>query len=451
MSGHIDRKLIQSVSRDMSGDIPLTFVAHGVQSNPEHIVKGDLFVPLKGEMFDGHQLIEAAVENGASASLWRLTEPVPETLDDAFPLFFVEDPERAVEEMAEQYLFDIDPSRVAVTGDYTRHLTRMILAGMLKKNYRVYLPEETLGEPLAFFTSILAMPDDTDVILFDVPARTDEIVRSASELILPQLAVLCCHRDQHEADIVGHAVHIEAGMKKTGTVFVDRNRWRNVNWQTDVVEYGEDSDSLFYPEQIREEEGRVLFSIKGIMFLDFSLPWLMKDHIMSVLAALGPAIHLGMGAESVAQGVSELTMEDFDLETCHSKDGTVVLVDHGRGLKSGLKYSLGMLKHMHHFNRRVLIVDEGFQSNPLKEKVIHEIFADELRDPITDLITIGEKAYWIRSALNNAGIKLRGGHYQNHHEAMPELTELLTESALVLYRGLNSVLMTEMIKEWNNE
>ncbi|AOM83277.1 UDP-N-acetylmuramoyl-tripeptide--D-alanyl-D-alanine ligase [Salisediminibacterium beveridgei] len=449
MSGQLDRKLIQSVSVSIQGHAPLTFVAKGIAYNPDLIEEGDLFVPLKGEMFDGHQLIEAAVENGAIGALWRKDEPVPGTLSDDFPLFIVKDPEQAVAEMAERYLFDIDPSRVAVTGDYTRHLTRIFLKNMLKTNYRVYLPEETLGDPFTYFSSILSMPDDTDIILFDVPARTDDIVKQASELIIPQLAVLCCHRDQHEEDILEHAGYIEEGMRPTGTIFVDGDRWMSRDWKTDSVIYGNDPEHLLQIESVAEANEEVQFTIKGVRFLDFHLPWLMKDHLQSVLAAFGPAVHLGMGAEVVAQAISELEMKDFDLEECHSKDGTVVLIDHGRSLKSGLKYSLGMLKHLHHFQRRVLVVDEGFQQNPLKEKLIHEVFADELRSPVTDIITIGEKAFWIRSALKHAGIHLEGGHYDTHHQAMDELTSLLKGDTLLLYRGLNSELLKQMIKEWN--
>lgn len=451
MSGNLDRKLIQSVTRKIQGHVPLTFVAKGVAYNPDLIEEGDLFVPLKGEMFDGHQLIEAAVENGAAGAFWQEGEPFPDTLSSEFPIFIVNDPEQAVADMAERYLFEIDPSRVAITGDYTRHLTRIVLKNMLKNNYRVYTPDETLGDPFPYFASILSMPDDTDIILFDVPARTDEIVRQASELIIPQVAVLCCHRDQHEEDILTHAIHIEKGMRATGTLFVDGDRWGKMDWRTDAAEYGNDPQHLFHFESVTENEENVQFNIKGVMFLDFKLPWLMKDHLHSVLAAFGPAVHLGMGAEVVAQSVSELKMKDFDLEECHSKDGTVVLIDHGRSLKSGLKYSLGMLKHLHHFQRRVLIVDEGFQQNPLKEKMIHEVFADELRPPVTDIITIGEKAFWIRSALNHAGIYLNGGHYDTHHQAMGELTALLKGDTLVLYRGINSELLKQMMKEWNEQ
>lgn len=449
MSGQLDRKLIQSVSISIQGHAPLTFVATGIAYNPDLIEEGQLFVPLKGEMFDGHQLIEAAVENGAAGALWQKDEPVPDTLSGDFPLFIVNDPEQAVAEMAERYLFDIDPSRVAVTGDYTRHLTRIFLKNMLKTNYRVYLPEETLGDPFPYFASILSMPDDTDIILFDVPARTDEIVKQASELIIPQLAVMCCHRDQHEEDILEHTTCIEEGMRPTGTIFVDGDRWKSMDWKTDTVVYGSDQEHLLQIESVTESDAEVQFSIKGVRFLDFKLPWLMKDHLPSVLAAFGPAVHLGMGAEVVAQAVSELKMKDFDLEECHSKNGAVVLIDHGRSLKSGLKYSLGMLKHLHHFQRRVLIVDEGFQQNPLKEKMIHEVFADELRPPVTDFITIGEKAFWIRSALKHAGIHLDGSHYDTHHQAINELASLLKGDTLVLYRGMNSELLKQMINELN--
>ena len=59
--------------------------------------KGNLYVPIRGERFDGHAFVDKAVENGAVATLWMkdVANP-PENL----PVIFVEDTLSALQMLA---------------------------------------------------------------------------------------------------------------------------------------------------------------------------------------------------------------------------------------------------------------------------------------------------------------------------------------------------------------
>ena len=127
MGAHIEKQLIQSVTDEIQGNIPLTFIATGVKSDPNKIQPGEIYVPVVSDYYDGHLFIETALENGASASFWNTDVPQPETISPDFPIFVVTNTEDAVRKMAEEYLFDLDPLTCAVTGDYTRYVTKLML------------------------------------------------------------------------------------------------------------------------------------------------------------------------------------------------------------------------------------------------------------------------------------------------------------------------------------
>ncbi|HHY90484.1 MAG TPA: UDP-N-acetylmuramoyl-tripeptide--D-alanyl-D-alanine ligase, partial [Clostridiales bacterium] len=46
----------------------------GVSTDSRNITAGELFVPLKGNRFDGHDYIENAIRTGAAASLLKQSE-----------------------------------------------------------------------------------------------------------------------------------------------------------------------------------------------------------------------------------------------------------------------------------------------------------------------------------------------------------------------------------------
>ena len=69
----------------------------GVSIDTRKIEKGNLYVPIRGERFDGHAFVDKAVENGAVATLWMkdVANP-PENL----PVIFVEDTLSALQMLA---------------------------------------------------------------------------------------------------------------------------------------------------------------------------------------------------------------------------------------------------------------------------------------------------------------------------------------------------------------
>lgn len=72
----------------------------GVSMNTKTIETGNLFIPLKGERRDGHEFVEQAIEQGASASLWQKDVPNPPT---HLPIIIVEDTLLALQELARSY------------------------------------------------------------------------------------------------------------------------------------------------------------------------------------------------------------------------------------------------------------------------------------------------------------------------------------------------------------
>lgn len=56
----------------------------GVSTDSRNINHGQLFIPLIGENFNGHDFITMAIGKGAAASLWNKNETMP---DIDFPLF----------------------------------------------------------------------------------------------------------------------------------------------------------------------------------------------------------------------------------------------------------------------------------------------------------------------------------------------------------------------------
>lgn len=97
-----------------------------ISTDSRNMVPGALFVPLRGERFDGHDYFRQAVKNGAAACL---SEQVVEGLP--VPVVRVDDTLRALGDIAAAHRMQLQGPLVAITGSAGKTTTKEMLAAIL--------------------------------------------------------------------------------------------------------------------------------------------------------------------------------------------------------------------------------------------------------------------------------------------------------------------------------
>jgi UDP-N-acetylmuramoyl-tripeptide--D-alanyl-D-alanine ligase len=108
-------------------DAPLA----GVSTDSRLIGRGDLFVALRGERFDGHAFLEAARAGGAAAAL---VDRAYASRGAAAPLpeLAVDDTRAALGELARHWRSRFSPTLIAITGSNGKTTTKEMLAAILR-------------------------------------------------------------------------------------------------------------------------------------------------------------------------------------------------------------------------------------------------------------------------------------------------------------------------------
>jgi len=101
---------------------------NGISTDSRNMTPGALFVPLRGERFDGHDYLSQAVKNGAAACL---SEEVIEGL--SVPVVRVANTLRALGDLAAAWRLQLRGPLVAVTGSAGKTTTKEMLATILEQ------------------------------------------------------------------------------------------------------------------------------------------------------------------------------------------------------------------------------------------------------------------------------------------------------------------------------
>ncbi len=106
-----------------------------VSSDSRAVRRGDLFVALKGERFDGHAFVAQAAAAGAAAALVENTGLRSEDrgLSEQLPLLIVDDTLKALGKLAQYWRRRFDIPLVALTGSNGKTTVKEMLAAILRE------------------------------------------------------------------------------------------------------------------------------------------------------------------------------------------------------------------------------------------------------------------------------------------------------------------------------
>ena len=154
----------------------------GANNDTRVLQPGQLFIVLQGAR-DGHDFIPAAMEKGAAAVLCS------RKVGD-YPAIYVEDPRKALGDIARMELQRIKARVVAVTGSVGKSTTKEMIAAVLSSTFRVSKTPANHNNDIGMPMAILSMPLDTEVAVLEMGMNHFREIAYLSDIAHPDVAVI---------------------------------------------------------------------------------------------------------------------------------------------------------------------------------------------------------------------------------------------------------------------
>ncbi|MCF7935711.1 MAG: UDP-N-acetylmuramoyl-tripeptide--D-alanyl-D-alanine ligase [Synergistales bacterium] len=154
--------------------------------------EGSCFVALPGEKRDGHEYIDDALEHGAAwVMLSKSRYKEYAYLESEVCLLSAEDTLEALIALAKRRLSALALKHViAVTGSVGKTTTRMMIARLLQRRYRVYQARGSFNTAIGCALTILEAPEDIDILVLEMGANRPGEIRELVTLFPPDIAFL---------------------------------------------------------------------------------------------------------------------------------------------------------------------------------------------------------------------------------------------------------------------
>jgi len=159
-----------------------------ISTDSRTLKRGELFVALRGENFDGHNFVESAAKAGAAGAIvdstWKGKVP------EHFARILAEDPLQAYQKLAANYRRSLSLKVVAITGSNGKTSTKDFAAAVLARGFRVTKTEGNFNNHVGLPRTILEATSQDEVAVWEIGMNHPGEVAALAKLAAPDVAIL---------------------------------------------------------------------------------------------------------------------------------------------------------------------------------------------------------------------------------------------------------------------
>jgi UDP-N-acetylmuramoyl-tripeptide--D-alanyl-D-alanine ligase len=377
-------------------------VYSGISTDTRTLNRGELFVALRGERFDGTEFVAAAVEAGAAGAI---VERRPGSVPAELELFVVDDALWALGQLAAARRKALDPTVVAITGTSGKTTTRALLTALLggaaygsPGNYN-----NLVGVPL----SILAAPERAKIWILELASNQPGEIERLGRIAEPDYAVITSASEGHLEGlgnlqgVLDEKLSLLSTVRPGGRALVADEPTELVlqarDRYPDVLTVGLGRDADERPDAWSATAEGVAWTWSGI---DFELPGFGAHMVRNALLAIVAARLLGVDPQLATQRLSIAEIPPMRGEVRRLGDLTL-LIDCYNANPASFRAAIESLAALAEGRRRAVLagtmLELGAQSN-----LLHERVADGLVDAGIELIAaVGEFATAFRRSTHS--------------------------------------------------
>lgn len=172
------------------GSTPVT----GITTDTRKIGKGNVFLALKGDRFDGHDYLRDAVRDGAAAVV---VSRVPKLGVLGVPVYEVRDTLVALGALASYWRQAWGKTIIAVAGSNGKTSTKDLLRAALSRTYSVHATTGNLNNRVGVPLTLLALQPEADVAVIELGTSLPGEVAILSDIARPDIALVTSIAEEH--------------------------------------------------------------------------------------------------------------------------------------------------------------------------------------------------------------------------------------------------------------
>lgn len=431
------------------------------------IKKGDTYIGIKGEKFDGSLFWKNALNNGAETVIINniKLDEIEEYKKQNKNIIQVEDTIKAIGEMA-SYKMKIQKEKynlkvVGVTGSVGKTSTKDIIANILSKKYKVLKTEGNNNNHIGLPLTILRLQDE-EIAVIEMGMNHLGEISYLTKIAKPDIAVITNIGTSHignlgsRENILKAKLEILEGMDKKKIVINNDNdllnKWYLENKNNiEIHTFGIKNESEFNAKNIKLKENSSEFICENKSEkINIEVPVGGEHFILNALCGLTVGKLLNLNNEEIKNGIKDFKLTAKRMEINHLKNNITIINDSYNASYESMKASISNLKNMNG-ERKIAVLGDMFELGDFSEKLHREVGTEIYKNKIDKLYLIGNYSKFIGEEAEKEGYKKENIFYfENKDELFNNLKNNLKSGDVILIKASNGMKLFEIAEKLKN-
>lgn len=421
------------------------------------IEKGDTYIAIKGEKFDGNIFFEEALEKGADTVI--LENKKIEKKYENKNIIIVDDTKKALQQIAtaKRNLYK-DLIVVGITGSVGKTSTKDMIYSVLSQKYKTLKTEGNFNNDIGLPLTILKLREH-EVAVIEMGMNHKGEISKLTKIAKPQLAVITNVGTAHignlgsRENILNAKLEILEGMEKPKIVINNDNdllhEWKNnLKENIEVHTFGIENKSDCMAENIKKSENNSEFICNiNNEKIKINVPIGGDVFIINSLCAILVGKNLGLSDKQIQDGIENFELTKKRMEIIKLKNNITLINDSYNASLDSMKASIKYLSELNG-KRKIAVLGDLFELGDYSEKIHRKIGEEIVKNKIDLLYLIGENSKYIKDeALKNGMNKNNIFYFNSKNEIINNLKNIMTENDIVLFKASNGMRLFEIVEE----
>ncbi len=387
-------------------------VFSAISTDSRDIRKGDLFVPIKGEHFDGHDFIVPALEAGALGSLINrdANREISTVLSNQV-LIQVQDTLQALSDLASTRRREYPVTLVAVTGSSGKTTVKEMIAGILRRAHHLLVSEGNFNNMIGLPMTILNLGPLHTAAVIEAGINMAGEMEWLAHAARPNIAIITTVGPVHleglgsVENVAAEKFKLIRALEPDGTAVVPyANPYLDSLLKESpcrVVTFGiEQGDFRSLQIGNRGENRFRIISPAGEQEITLQLPG--RHNISNALAAAAASVAAGAELSDVAEALASFTAPKWRMEILDLGSERTLIRDCYNANPQSMKAALEVLLERNNGPTLAVIANMAELGN--KTEALHEDLGIQAsKMPISRFVFVGGFGRFFRKGFVSAG------------------------------------------------
>lgn len=422
------------------------------------IQKGDIYIGIKGERFDGSNFWKQALEAGATAVIIsNIKNPLEEAEKyKGKTIIQVKDTLEALYEIAKYKREEYNIPVIAITGSVGKTSTKDIVASIVGQKFKTLKTEGNNNNNIGLPLTILKLKRHEALVLEMGMNHLGEI-SLLTEIAKPTLAIITNVGTSHignlgsRENILKAKLEILEGMRTPKIIINNDNdllhKWYEENKnKIEVHTYGINNKSEIMAENIKlgEENSKFIAKMEDEK-ADIDVPVGGEHFVYNALCGIAVGKLLEISMTEIQKGIAQfqLTKKRMDIRTL--SNGAILVNDSYNASYESMKASMEYLSTREE-KRKIAVLGDMLELGEYSKELHQKVGEEVAKNNIDILICRGEYAKDIEKgvSINN---KTQVIILQNNEEIYEKINNIIKKGDVILVKASNAMKFYEICQK----